>query len=49
MLVSEYSEICYVRIPSVSFAASIPTPIGPSGHFHLIGGIGPLSSRGAFA
>ena len=27
--------------------ASVPTPIGPSGHFPLIGGIGPLSPRGA--
>ena len=45
---SECSEICYVRIPSVSFADSIPTPFGPTGHFPLIGGIGPLSPRGAF-
>ena len=44
---SEWSEICNVRIPSVSFADSVPTPIGPSGHFPLIGGIGPLSPRGA--
>ena len=28
--------------------ASIPTLFGPSGHFPLIGGIGPLSPRGAF-
>ena len=28
--------------PSVSFADSIPTPFVPSGHFPLIGGIGPL-------
>ena len=28
--------------------ASVPTPIGPSGHFPLIGGIGPLCPRGAF-
>ena len=27
--------------PSVSFADSIPTPFVPSGHFPLIGGIGP--------
>ena len=27
--------------------ASVPTPIGPSGHFPLIGGIGPLCPRGA--
>ena len=33
---------------SVSFADGVPTPIGPSGHFPLIGGIGPLSLRGAF-
>ena len=26
---------------SVSFADSIPTPFVPSGHFPLIGGIGP--------
>ena len=38
---SECSEICDVRIPSVSFADSVPTPFGPSGHFPLIGGIGP--------
>ena len=29
--------------------ASVPTPFGPSGHFPLIGGIGPLRPRGAFA
>ena len=29
-------------------ADSIPTPFVPSGHFPLIGGIGPLSPRGAF-
>ena len=29
--------------------ASIPTPIGPSGHFPLTGGIGPLCPRGAFS
>ena len=29
--------------------ASVPTLFGPSGHFPLIGGIGPLSPRGAFA
>ena len=45
--VSEYTEICYIRIPSVSFADSVPTPIGPSGHFPLTGGIGPLCPRGA--
>ena len=45
--VSECSEIFYVRIPSVSFADSIPTLFGPSGHFPLIGGIGPLGPRGA--
>ena len=45
---SECSEICDVRIPSVSFADSVPTPFGPSGHFPLIGGIGPLCPRGAF-
>ena len=45
---SECSEICDVRIPSVSFADSSPTPFGPSGHFPLIGGIGPLCPRGAF-
>ena len=28
--------------------ASITTPFGPSGHFPLIGGIGPLCPRGAF-
>ena len=28
--------------------ASVPTPIGPSGHFPLIGGIGSLCPRGAF-
>ena len=28
--------------------ASVPTPFGPSGHFPLIGGIGPLCPRGAF-
>ena len=28
--------------------ASVPTLFGPSGHFPLIGGIGPLSLRGAF-
>ena len=28
--------------------ASVPTLFGPSGHFPLIGGIGPLSPRGAF-
>ena len=28
--------------------ASIPTPFVPSGHFPLIGGIGPLCPRGAF-
>ena len=28
--------------------ASVPTPFGPTGHFPLIGGIGPLSPRGAF-
>ena len=44
---SECSEICDVRIPSVSFADSVPTPFGPSGHFPLIGGIGPLCPRGA--
>ena len=44
---SECSEICDVRIPSVSFADSSPTPFGPSGHFPLIGGIGPLCPRGA--
>ena len=27
--------------------ASVPTPFGPSGHFPLIGGIGPLRPRGA--
>ena len=27
--------------------ASVPTPFGPSGHFPLIGGIGPLCPRGA--
>ena len=46
--ISACSEICDVRIPSVSFADSIPTSIGPSGHFPLIGGIGPLCPRGAF-
>ena len=45
--VQSASEICCVRIPSVSFADSIPTPIGPSGHFPLTGGIGPLGTRGA--
>ena len=45
--VQSASEICCVRIPSVSFADSIPTPIGPSGHFPLTGGIGPLCPRGA--
>ena len=45
---SECTEIWCVRIPSVSFAASVPTPIGPSGHFPLTGGIGPLCPRGAF-
>ena len=29
--------------------ASVPTLFGPSGHFPLIGGIGPLRPRGAFA
>ena len=34
---------------SVSFADSIPTPFVPSGHFPLIGGIGPWKgSLGAF-
>ena len=28
--------------------ASVPTPFGPSGHFPLTGGIGPLRPRGAF-
>ena len=46
--ISACSEICDVRIPSVSFADSIPTSIGPSGHFPLIGGIGHLCPRGAF-
>ena len=45
--ISECTEIWDVRIPSVSFAASVPTPFGPSGHFPLTGGIGPLSPRGA--
>ena len=31
--------------PSVSFADSIPTPFVPSGHFPLIGGIGPWEGR----
>ena len=44
----EYSEICRVRIPSVSFADSVPTPFGPTGHFPLSGGIDPLCPRGAF-
>ena len=44
---SECSEISGVRIPTVSFADSVPTPFGPSGHFPLIGGIGPLCPRGA--
>ena len=39
----EYSKICGIRIPSVSFADSVPTPFDPSGHFPLTGGIGPLS------
>ena len=47
---------CYVTpsLRAVTFEspqalrASIPTPIGPSGHFPLIGGIGPLCPRGAF-
>ena len=43
----EYSEICRVRIPSVSFADSVPTPFGPTGHFPLTGGIDPLCPRGA--
>ena len=46
---SERSEICDVRIPSVSCADSIPTPFGPTGHFPLTGGgIDPLCPRGAF-
>ena len=45
---SECSEISGVRIPTVSFADSVPPPFGPSGHFPLIGGIGPLCPRGAF-
>ena len=45
---SECSELCDVRIPSVSFADSVPTPFGPSGHFPLIGGIGPLCQMGSF-
>ena len=43
---SECSEICDVRIPSVSFADSVPTPFGPSGHFPLIGGNRPLVPKG---
>ena len=44
---SECSEISGVRIPTVSFADSVPPPFGPSGQFPLIGGIGPLCPRGA--
>ena len=47
VLISECFEICCVRIPSVSFADSVPTPFGPSGHFPLTGGISPLCPRGA--
>ena len=45
--ISECFGIFSVRIPSVSFADSVPNPFDPSGHFTLIGGIGPLSPRGA--
>ena len=44
-------DIYFVQLPTLTsqaLRASVPTPFGPSGHFPLIGGIGPLCPRGAF-